>query len=751
MLILQAFILHCLQCLRGNFEWRLHMNETEEFTGTIEKSIYQHPDNGFCVMVMLLNNKQSTIVTGHLANVQPGQEITVQGVWKMHPKFGKQFEVAQCIAHNPNTVIGLKKYLGSGLIKGIGPVYAEKLVARFGLDVLKVIENEPHKLASVPGIGPKRVEKIIAGWRDQKEISNIMLFLQERGVSASFATKIYKTYGQQSLDVLKENPYRLVDDIWGVGFKTADKLAQQLGIAPHSLERVRAGIAHAISVTVQEGHLYAELNALKEKTSELLELEKVAIESVMKEALQDLYREEKIKLISVDNEHFITLSQYYFSERGAAYKVRRLLDATTMLKRFDIDSVYTNLRVPKDGDVALNEDQQRGIMACLQQRVSIITGGPGTGKTTLIKKLLSILDEHKCTYKLAAPTGRAAKRMQEGTGKFAMTLHRLLEFDFMSMQFVHNEQNALKTDFLIVDEASMIDVFLANALLKAVPMTAHVVFIGDIDQLPSVGAGNFLNDLITSGIVPTVRLTEIFRQAQDSLIIVNAHRVNKGEFPTTHVPGSKKDFVFIREDDPATINDHLRTIFARLPSYHISTADTAVLVPMNRGVVGTHAINYYLQELLNPGQPEKPLVRSGTTYKVNDRVMQIRNNYDKLVFNGDTGTITKIDTDEQVLVVCFGDREVSYEYSEVDELVLAYAMSIHKSQGSEYAATVIPIFTCHFALLQRNLLYTAITRSKRLCILIGQTKAIAMAIRNNKGVARKTFLKEYLTTDLQCR
>lgn len=727
------------------------MNEQEELTGTIERSIYQHPDNGFTVMVMVFGNKQSAIVTGHLAHVQPGQEVTVQGAWKMHPKFGRQFEVAQCIAHTPSTVLGLKKYLGSGLIKGIGPVYAEKLVARFGLDVLKIIENEPHRLESVPGIGPKRVEKIVAGWRDQKEISTIMIFLQERGISASFATKIYKTYGQQSLDVLKKNPYRLVDDIWGVGFKTADKIAQQLGIAPTSIERVRAGIAHAISVTVQSGHLYAELSALREKTIELLELDESVVEPVIKQALQDLYREEKIKLISVDDEHFVTLSQYYFSEKGVANKIRRLLEAQTTLKRFDIDKVYASLRTPKEGDIALNEDQQRGIMACVQQRVSIITGGPGTGKTTLIKKLLSILDDNKCTYKLAAPTGRAAKRIQEGTGKFAMTLHRMLEFDFTTMQFVHNEQNALKTDFLIVDEASMIDVFLAHALLKAVPLNAHVVFIGDIDQLPSVGAGNFLNDLIASDVVPTVRLTEIFRQAQDSLIIVNAHRVNKGEFPTTNIPGSKKDFVFIREEDPTTINDHLRTIFARLPSYHINSADTAVLVPMNRGIVGTYAINYYLQELLNPGQPEKPLVHAGTTYKIGDRVMQIRNNYDKLVFNGDTGTISSIDTDEQTLVVNFGDREVSYEYSEVDELVLAYAMSIHKSQGSEYAATVIPIFTCHFTLLQRNLLYTAITRSKRLCILIGQTKAIAIAIKNNKGIVRKTFLKEFLTTDLQCR
>lgn len=723
----------------------------EELTGTIEKCIYQHPENGFTVMVMVLHNKQSTIVTGHLAHVQPGQEVTLQGAWKMHPKFGKQFEVAQCIAHTPNTLIGLKKYLGSGLIKGIGPVYAEKLVARFGLEVLHIIEHEPHRLESVPGVGPKRVERIAAGWRDQKEISTIMIFLQERGVSTAFATKIYKTYGQQSLDVLKENPYRLVDDIWGVGFKTADKIAQQLGIAPCSIERVRAGIAHAISVTVQEGHLYAELEALKKKTFELLELEQVTVEPIAKQALQDLYYQGKIKLISVDNEHYVTLSQYYFSEKGIALKVQRLLQSPCSGKEFDADQVYASLRAPAQGDIALNDDQQRGIMSCVQNRISIITGGPGTGKTTLIKKLLSILDEHKATYKLAAPTGRAAKRIQEGTGRFAMTLHRLLEFDFTTMQFVHNEQNALKTDFVIVDEASMIDVFLAHALLKAVPLKAHIVFIGDIDQLPSVGAGNFLKDLIASGMVPTVRLTEIFRQAQDSLIIVNAHRVNKGEFPTTNIPGSKKDFIYIREDDPAAVNGHLRSLFARLGKNNIRACDTAVLVPMNRGVVGTYNINYYLQELLNPGVPEKPLVHAGTTYKVNDRVMQIRNNYDKLVFNGDTGTIASIDTDEQTFIVNFGDRDVTYEFSEVDELVLAYAMSIHKSQGSEYAATIIPIFTCHFTLLQRNLLYTAITRSKRLCILIGQPKAIAIAVKNNKGIVRKTFLKEFLTTDLQCR
>jgi exodeoxyribonuclease V alpha subunit len=723
----------------------------EELTGTIDRCIYQHPENGFTVMVMVLRNKQSTVVTGHLAHVQPGQDVTVQGTWKMHPKFGKQFEVTQCVTHTPHTLTGLKKYLGSGLIKGIGPVYAEKLVARFGLEVLTIIEHEPHKLQTIPGIGPKRIEKIVAGWRDHKEISTIMIFLQERGVSASFATKVYKAYGQQSLDVLRENPYRLVDDIWGIGFKTADKIAQQLGIARSSIERIRAGIAYTISTTLQEGHLYVELETLKRKTHELLEIDQPEYEPIVKQALQDLYYQEKIKLLSVGTEHYVTLSQYYFAEKGIAHKVRLLMQTTCPHKQFDVDRIYTGLRAPSQGDIALNDDQQRGIMTCLQNRISIITGGPGTGKTTLIKKLLLILDEYKITYKLAAPTGRAAKRIQEGTGRCAMTLHRLLEFDFANMQFVHNEKNALKADFIIIDEASMIDVFLAHALLKAVSLNAHILFIGDIDQLPSVGAGNFLQDLIASNMVPTVRLTEIFRQAQDSLIIVNAHRVNKGEFPITCIPGSKRDFIYIREDDPSAVNNHLHSIFDHLKKSNIKTSDVAVLVPMNRGIVGTHAINTYLQELLNPGIPDTPLVHAGTTYKVHDRVMQIRNNYDKLVFNGDTGTIKAIDTHEQTCMVNFGDRDITYEFSEIDELVLAYAMSIHKSQGSEYAATIIPIFTCHFTLLQRNLLYTAITRSKRLCILIGQPKAIAIAIKNNKGIVRKTFLKEFLTTDMQCR
>jgi len=727
------------------------LDRAEELHGTIERCIFTSPESGFSVLVLVMGNKQSTIITGALAHIQPGEQVSVQGAWKMHAKFGKQFEVSQCTTCAPTTIGGLKKYLGSGMVKGIGPVYAEKLVDKFGLEVLEIIEKEPARLNEVRGIGPARIQRILDAWQDQKAISSIMIFLQARGVSASLAIKIYKRYGQQSLEIVNQNPYRLSDDIWGIGFKTADKIAQQLGIDLHSIARIKAGICFIITSIINEGHLYIIVDELKKKTAELLALDESIADELLKQGLNELYREEKIKLISHNNFHYITLSQYYFSEKGVASKLHRLLEQTNK-QIFNIDEIYASLRAPIKGEIALNEDQQRGIMACLQNKITIITGGPGTGKTPLIKQLLAILEQYQCKYNIAAPTGRAAKRIQEGTGRFALTIHRLLEMDVATMQFKHNENNALKLDFLIIDEASMIDIFLAHAILKALPWDAHIVFIGDVDQLPAVGAGNFLNDLIASNVVKTIKLTEIFRQARDSLIIVNAHRVNKGEFPTSSLPDAKRDFIFIKELEPENVTAHLKNIFTQqLPRMGISRHDTAVLVPMNRGIVGTQKINYDLQQLLNPEVTENQIIVSGSVFKVGDRVMQIRNNYDKIVFNGDVGRISDINRVEQTLSVFFGDRTISYDFSEADELMLAYATSIHKSQGSEYEATIIPIFTCHFALLQRNLIYTAITRAKKLCILIGQPKAIAIAIKNNKGISRKTFLKEFLTTDLTCR
>ncbi len=723
----------------------------DELTGIIDRFLFQSSDNGFSVFVLQTKGTTSITVKGYTPNIHAGQQVHLVGTWSIHPKFGKQFDAQQCTTTLPTSVVGLKKYLASGLIKGIGPTYAERLVNHFGVDVLDVIDKHPERLQEVPGIGEGRAQKIMHAWQDQKEISTIMLFLQEKDISPAYALKIYKTYGNNALTVVQENPYKLADDIWGIGFKIADQIAHKLGLAKDSPMRIRAGILYALSQTVNNGHLYAEIAELKTQTLELLELDALQADPLLKHALHDLYNSEKIKLISYQNRHFVGLAQFYYSEKAAATKIINLLEYPTNLS-FKLDAIYASLRAPSGKDIALNDEQQAGIMTSLQHKVTIITGGPGTGKTTLIKQLLTVLDTNQLSYKLAAPTGRAAKRITEGTGRHATTLHRLLEFDFTSHSFVHNEKNALQLNFLIIDEASMIDIFLGNALLKALPMHAHLLLIGDVDQLPSVGAGNFLNDMIASGIVPCIRLKQVFRQAQDSLIIVNAHKINNGEFPVSFMPDAKKDFIFIKENDPAMVQQHLHTIFTKtLATYHIAPQDSMVLVPMNRGAVGTQKLNHDLQLILNPEQDLPSLTRQGSTLKIGDRVMQIRNNYDKKVFNGDIGTIEAINTTDQIMNISYYDRTIEYDFSDLDEIVLAYAITIHKSQGSEYAAAIIPIFMQHFTLLQRNLIYTAVTRAKKLCIFIGQPKAIAMAIKNNKGVVRTTFLQQFLTTDLQCR
>ncbi|MCK5632769.1 ATP-dependent RecD-like DNA helicase [bacterium] len=723
----------------------------DQLTGIVDRFLFKSEENGFSVLILQTRTKDKITVRGNLPGVNAGQQITVSGAWVVHPKFGKQFEAKSCTACLPTSVLGLKKYLGSGLIKGIGPTYAEKLVNHFGLDVLTIIEETPQLLHSVEGIGPKRVEQITQAWKDQRQIAGIMVFLQGKGISTVYATKIYKTYGQEAVGIITENPYRLADDIWGIGFKKADAVAQQLGFEFNSLKRITSGTLFTLTQQLGKGHLYIELTQLKENIVELLELDKDESQQKIKMALHNLHDAGKIKVVSHDKQHFVTLSQHYYSEKGVAEKIKTLFNKKTRHK-LDIQSIYSKLRTGKYGsNITLNEEQQDGIMATLQNKVTVITGGPGTGKTTLIKTLLSILEENKLDYKLAAPTGRAAKRIFEGTGRNASTIHRLLEFDFNTMSFTHNEQNALNLDFLIVDEASMIDIFLAFSLIKAIPLDAHIIFIGDIHQLPSVGSGNFLKDLIASETVTNVKLITIFRQAQDSLIIVNAHKINNGEFPVSHLPGTQKDYFFIKEDNPENVPLHLENIYKKgLKKFSIQADDSVVLVPMHRGSVGTQKLNGDLQNILNPEQTDKQLNFMGCAYKLGDRVMQLRNNYDKHVFNGDIGTIVDVNTEDQQMLVRYNNLIVEYEKSDLHELVLAYAISIHKSQGSEYSAAIITLFTQHFTLLQRNLIYTAITRAKKLCIFIGQPKAIAMGIKNNKSFIRKTFLKEYLTSDLNC-
>ncbi len=722
-----------------------------EVVGVVAKVIYKNNENGFVIFSVKISSSNEIIAKGYLPNLQDGARVTLNGSWQFNPKYGRQFEVKECQTDLPSSMDGIEKYLSSGMIKGIGPKFAQRLVRKFGEKTLEIIDKDPDQLFQVDGVGDKRVQQIITAWQEQKEISRVMVFLRSKDVSASFAVKIYKNYGNDSIEKIQQNPYRLIDEIWGVGFKTADKIALKLGLIPDSLERIKAAFVYVISQAAGDGNLYVELDQAKERVADLLEFELSGLQERLKESLYDLYMQDKIKLISHKEKHFITSPQFYHSEKGIAKRVRYLLEHTDECI-FDIDKIYNKIRLPDSLGFELNEDQQKGILACLQNKITIITGGPGTGKTTLIKQLINILESYNVRFKLAAPTGRAAKRMFESTGRYTETLHRLLEFTPASMAFSRNEQNALQLDFLIVDEASMIDVFLMNAILKALPTKATLILIGDVDQLPSVGAGDILNDIINSEQVPVIRLNQIFRQAQDSMIIVNAHRVNNGEFPTSLGSG-RRDFVYLKRDEPENALEDLREIYLKkLPKLGISPDDAIVLVPMNKGIVGTQRINQELQTILNPvNDPEKQVLVFGNVYKNGDRVMQIRNNYDKFVFNGDIGKIHDINKTEQKLFVNFGDRILEYDFTELDELVLAYAISIHKSQGSEFAATVIPIFMQHFILLQRNLIYTAITRAKKMCIMIGQAKAIAMGVRNAKKAQRLTFLKEYLTTELEAR
>ena len=729
------------------------MEASTQLVGTVDKIIFKSADTHFSVITLKVD--ASTLVTakGTLLDIHAGEVLTLNGIWISHPKFGRQFEIKDYTKQIPSSAAGIERYLASGLVKGIGPKFAERLVAHFGPKTLEIIEHTPERLAEVAGVGQKRIEAISNAWEEQREIAKVMVFLKEKNVPTAFAVKIFKTYGSHAVETITKNPYRLVDDIWGIGFKSADAIAINLGLAHNSLDRIKAGILYSIAEATNSGNLYVEIQATKTTALEILTLTQEEHGPLLKQALNDLYAQGKIKLISHNDEHFITLPQFYYAEKGISKRILKLLSIPFDATHVDLSNIYNTIRLPDALGKELNEDQQRGILTCLQNKITVITGGPGTGKTTLVKKLLEVLDSIPFRYRLAAPTGRAAKRMFEGTGKPTETLHRLLEFTPMTMNFARNESNALQLDFLIVDEASMIDVFLMHSLLKALPDNGHLILLGDVDQLPSVGAGNVLNDIIASEKVPVVRLTQIFRQAQDSMIVINAHRVNRGEFPTASNPQARKDFSLKPLEEPEQFFELLRTFYEKkLPSLHIAAEDTVVLTPMNRGSAGTVRLNQELQTILNPETiTNKFITRFGQLYKVNDRVMQIKNNYDKFVFNGDMGKIIDVDPTNQTLTVVFGDREHIYDFADLNELTLAYAISIHKSQGSEFGAVIIPIFMQHFMLLQRNLLYTAITRAKRLCIIAGQPKAIGMCVKNNKNIKRLTFLQSYLTSNLEAR
>ena len=706
----------------------------------VERVTYQNETNGYSVIKCRAKGYADLItVVGSMPEVHVGSVLTLSGEWTVNPKFGRQFTVSGFEETLPATVYGIEKYLGSGLVKGIGPKFAARIVRAFGAETLNVIEEDPDALLRVPGIGKLRVERIKKSWDEQKEIKNIMLFLQGHDVSTTHATKIYKTYGSDSIRVVKENPYRLADDIWGIGFRTADTIAEKLGVEKETAVRLRSGLLYTLNRLSDEGHCYARRDQLLKTGAELLAVE----ESVLPAVLDEMVRQDDVKTELIDGEDSapgetaVYLPPFWFAETGTAKRLKQIFSSPPSVK---VKPQGLEERIRRVTGLNYDPAQMDAIRCAAGSKILILTGGPGTGKTTTTLGILTAFRQAGAKILLAAPTGRAAKRLSETTGMEARTIHRLLEFK-PPEGCQKNEQNPLEGDVLILDECSMIDIMLMYSLLKAVPDSMTLIFVGDVDQLPSVGAGNVLRDLIDAGVFPVVRLTKIFRQAAASRIITNAHRINRGRMPDLS-NGKQSDFFFLEEEDPETAAQEIvRLVKERLPRAY-GTRDIQVLTPMQRGAVGAANLNQVLQAALNADAAG--LRRGGTDYRLHDKVMQIRNNYDKEVFNGDIGTVCRVNTEDRELTVSFDGREVLYDVTELDELVLAYAATVHKSQGSEYPIVVMPVLMTHYVMLQRNLVYTGVTRAKKLMVMIGSTKALALAVRNVTVTRRNTMLKERL-------
>ncbi len=733
----------------------------ETLSGSVERITFYNPENGYTVLRLkpdshlgqrlvnktALNSAGLATVVGNLPEVSPGEHLRLQGQWDNHPKHGPQFKAEVCEQTLPSTMAGIEGYLGSGMIKGIGPKLAERIVARFKEATFDVIEKSPGRLLEVPGIGEDRTQHIIKAWEEQKQVKEIMVFLHGHGVSTNLAVKIYKTYGDSALEIVQKNPYQLERDIYGVGFKTADKIARALGLPPDHPSRIEAGIVFALNETINEGHVYAPKELLAGRAIELLNVAPELIDPGLERLVQD----DRIRseLLPLNNQNkkvssqaisesqsaygtpVIYLTPLYFGEQGVAERIKALISTTSQ--------AINHALFPSE---SLSEEQQAAIKMALTHPVSILTGGPGTGKTTCLKALIQTLEAQHKKVALASPTGRAAKRLSEATGHPASTIHRLLEYSPLD-GFQRNTENPLDLDFLIVDEASMLELLLTNHLLKAVQPGTHVLFVGDVDQLPSVGAGDVLRDLIDSKVAPFTRLTTIFRQAADSKIITNAHLINQGKFPVLS-KGEGDFFFFPAEDADEAGNWVIQVVTERIPQKFgfDPMRDIQVLSPIYRGAAGVSALNDRLQEKLNPYTANKPERRLyGTLFRAGDKVMQTQNNYDKDVYNGDIGFVHAIDLVEQTLSVDFDGRLVAFDWSEADQLVLAYVVSVHKAQGSEFPVIVLPIVTQHYMMLQRNLLYTAITRARKLCVLVGSRRAIGMAVKNNKVAQRFTALE----------
>lgn len=728
---------------------------SDQLRGTVERVTYYSEETGYSV-VRLNVPGQSDLVTvvGNLPEVQPGESLRLAGRWTAHPQYGRQFKVEQCEQVLPATVEGIRRYLGSGLVKGVGPVTAARIVLRFGADTLRVLDEDPRRLREALGVGPKRAAAVATAWEEQKHIREVMLFLQSHGVTTGLAVKIYKAYGDDALRVVQEDPYRLARDIWGVGFKTADKIARALGLPPDAPSRVQAGVAHALGQLAGEGHVYAPEPDLVSEATKLLEVPP----ELTRQAIEDLDADEIVRRETlvyptangrgavtapqVREERAVYLTPFYYGEIGVTHRLQALVTspATRLASFRSVDWDALLAQVTRDSAIELSPQQREAVRAALTHKVTVLTGGPGTGKTVTVRTIIGALEALGCRYALCAPTGRAAKRLSEATGRPAKTVHRLLKYSPLE-GFRRNQEHPLEVDCLIVDEVSMLDLLLSNHLLKAVDPAAHVLFVGDVDQLPSVGAGDVLRDVIGSGRAAVVQLTTIFRQAADSGIIVNAHRINQGQFP---ILNEFDDFYFFSAQDPQEAADLLVDIVQqRIPSKFGLDAldDVQVMAPMYRGACGVTNLNTRLQEALNSASPRKAERRlAGRAFRVGDKVMQVRNNYNKDVYNGDIGRVTGIDPVEQALVVTIDGRPVVYDWGEADELVHAFAVSVHKSQGAEYTAVVMPVLTQHYLMLQRNLFYTGITRAKRLVVLVGTRRAIGIAVRNDKVRERHSGL-----------
>ncbi|MHA3775371.1 SF1B family DNA helicase RecD2 [Verrucomicrobiota bacterium sgz303538] len=703
--------------------------------GLIERVTFHSEETGFAVLrVKVQGHRDLVTVVGSLASVTAGEWVTAEGRWVRDKDHGLQLkaEFLKCTA--PTSREGIEKYLGSGMIKGIGPIYAKKLVEKFGETIFDIIDHESARLQDVPGIGPGRRRKIKQAWAEQKVIRDIMVFLHSNGVSTSRAVRIYKTYGDQAIDTVRANPYTLAKDISGIGFKTADTIAEKVGIPKDSIIRACAGIAHVLAEATSSGHCALPREMLTEQTLSLLEVD----ETLVREALARVLANEEVVEEEIDGTSLIFLPALQNAEQGIAEKIRRLVRTPASYPPVDLEKAIAWCESKTGKQLAIS--QKDAIAKALESRVLVITGGPGVGKTTLINSLLLILGAKKVKCILCAPTGRAAKRLSETTGLEAKTIHRLLEFDPSSGGFIRQEDRPLECDLLVVDETSMVDVPLMHKLLRAVPTSGHLVLVGDVDQLPSVGPGTVLKDLISSGVVPVVRLTEIFRQAATSQIITNAHRINEGQMPEVESQTPDSDFFVIARDEPEATRATIVTLVReRIPKKEQCNPirDIQVLCPMNRGSLGGREMNGVLQDALNPARAGEPFVEKfGWRFRLRDKVIQTENNYEKEVFNGDIGQIISIDPEEREVTIQFDQKEVIYDFGELDEVSLAYAITIHKSQGSEFPCVILPVSMQQFLLLQRNLIYTGITRGKRMVVLVGEKKALGLAVRNSRTTDR---------------